>query len=775
MRGAKPQLSKPGPDLPTLPTLDLRGVLTAGGACHHGVMGPSKYCEVFGFSETRSRMPTSLPFSAHPHRFALSAVALATVLALTACGGGDEDTAYVIPGPPVGLGTEVVNVTPQAATSMPASRTDVPKYREDATVYNSGRHDATASGNNACYADHTTNSTLRVLSGFLDIWEPSERKMNGFKASDYAGIFADGATTPDTNVAGKDACDPFALTTWNGVWHVLTADNTAGTPGQAPTGGTTGTVKNNALFLQNMAYSSQLTTQTVYSDAQKQDIQLDDTGNKVTRTVKGGSLGPLGQAWDDLAKNPSSGWGDTSTSTNPEFGAVLQFVDNATVGNIASDNGPKGFYKFARPYRWSAADSSLPEVKVLPELLVRRAAGDDAAAAQTKAQQDSDFPSGHTAEFVRYSMAIAYVAPQRFQEAVARGLEAGENRIRAGMHSALGVMGGRMLGSSVWMPFLKGAGDRGLAYTEAQRLAVFQQAQAQLRSKMGVATGVALWDAAHAADVADDRFADFAAAKADYLRRLTFGFAQDSSKAGKPAVVPKGMETLLETRFPYLSADQRRAVLKSTAIDSGYPVLDDEEGFGRLNLFDAASGYGRLEADVTVTMNDSTEGFCVSGFCSFDRWRNDIAGAGKLTKRGTGTLALTGANSYSGGTIVAAGTLRADSATAMGVGAVYVDGGTLATHGTQLQLSSSYTQKSGTLHLALSGSNAGTLVVADHAALAGSLRVSFANGYAPKAGDKIVVLTAKGVHQQFGTVAVDGFAKSTATYSDTAVTITLAS
>jgi autotransporter-associated beta strand protein len=719
-------------------------------------------------------MPTFACLPAPRHAFALHAVALAALLALSACGGGD-DAPYAIPAPPAGLGTETIAVTARAATSMPASRTDVPQYREDATAYNSGRHDATANGNNACYADHTTNSTLRILSGFLDIWEPSERKMNGFKASDYAGIFASGETTPDTNVAGREACDAFALTSWNGVWHVLTSDNTNGTPGQAPTSGTTGTVKNSALFLQNMAYSSKLTTQTTYTDAQKEEIRLDDTGNKVTRTVKGGALGPLGQAWDDLAGNPSSGWGNTNATTNPAFGAVLQFVDNATVGNIASDNGPKGFYKFARPYRWSAADSSLPEVRVLPELLVRRAAGATAAAAQTSAQQDSDFPSGHTAEFVRYSMAIAYVAPQRFHEAVARGLEAGENRIRAGMHSALGVMGGRMLGSSVWMPFLKGAGDRGLAYTEAQRLAVFEQAQQQLRGKLGVANGVELWNAAHAASVGDDRFSDFAAAKADYLRRLTFGFAKDSSKAGQPAVVPKGMETLLETRFPYLSADQRRAVLKTTAIDSGYPVLDDEEGFGRLNLFDAASGYGRLEADVTVTMNDSTAGFCVSGFCSFDRWRNDIGGAGKLTKQGTGTLALTGANTYSGGTIVAAGTLRADSATALGTGAVYVDGGTLATNGTQVSVAGTYTQKSGTLSLALSSSTAGTLVVGDHAALAGALQVTFANGYAPKAGDTIVVLSAKGVHNGFASVAVDGFAKSTVRYGASSVTIQLAS
>ena len=35
---------------------------------------------------------------------------------------------------------------------------------------------------------------------------------------------------------------------------------------------------------------------------------------------------------------------------------------------------------------------------------------------------------------------------------------------------------------------------------------------------------------------------------------------------------------------------------------------------------------------------------------------------------------------------MAAGTLRADSATALGTGAVYVDGGTLATNGTQVKI-----------------------------------------------------------------------------------------
>ena len=38
------------------------------------------------------------------------------------------------------------------------------------------------------------------------------------------------------------------------------------------------------------------------------------------------------------------------------------------------------------------------------------------------------------------------------------------------------------------------------------------------------------------------------------------------------------------------TADQRRAVLATTGLPSGLPVMDDPEGYGRLNLFAAADG-----------------------------------------------------------------------------------------------------------------------------------------------------------------------------------------
>lgn len=63
---------------------------------------------------------------------------------------------------------------------------------------------------------------------------------------------------------------------------------------------------------------------------------------------------------------------------------------------------------------------------------------------------------------------------------------------------------------------------------------------------------------------------------------------------------------------------------------------------------------------------DSSKG----GFYALDRWRNDISGIGKLTKKGTGTLKLEGNNTYSGGTRINQGTLEGGSETAFGRGDV---------------------------------------------------------------------------------------------------------
>jgi autotransporter-associated beta strand protein len=311
------------------------------------------------------------------------------------------------------------------------------------------------------------------------------------------------------------------------------------------------------------------------------------------------------------------------------------------------------------------------------------------------------------------------------------------------------VIGGRLLGEAVAAASLDTGANSG------NRAAAFAQAQSTLIAAAGVSDVTALNALAHSQGFDTDRFADHARNKVHYLHSMTYGFRQIGDRT-RPVTVPKGAEVLLETRLPYLDAEQRRVVLKTTAIASGYPVLDDAEGWGRLNLFAAADGYGVFNGDVTVSM-DASKG----GFSALDTWRNDITGVGKLTKQGSGTLELWGANRYSGGTEVQAGVLEADSQTAFGIGDVYVSGGTLASNvPEQLSVFGRFTQlPAGTLELNIGNHGAGRLEVRGNVSLVGgALHVKLKPGFKPAAGGVIEVIDCHdGLRGRFQSITVDGF------------------
>lgn len=652
---------------------------------------------------------------AHLPRPRLIALAVAATLALVACGGGDSsnDDLVVVPAEPAGLGSVDTAPVPSAQAYVDTG--------------------ASNQRNNPCQVTLDTNAGVRVLQGFLDVWTPSSLKVD-------AGV----------TLAAANGCPAVVASTWTGI------------PGDA----SDGAVKNSAVHTANIAYVKTVTQ--ARTSAQALAAYLDDRRNKGYSVSDG--MGPLTSLWragtqqtstiasvdanQPLSPAVNDGGNNlgVGSASNSNLGLAVDFIANIADG---STEPAKRFYKYARPWRWSS------EVKVVPAL---------ESAKSSTPTTDGGFPSGHTAEAWRNTLAMAYLVPQRYQELVARAMEMGENRILAGMHSPLDVMGGRVQATAVVAYSLNSASY----YTSSVKSAALAQAQSYLISKAGVADASALNTYAHTAKTTDtsnvdyDRFADVSALRKTYLQRMTYGLGLTGT-AGQVATVPKGAEVLLETRLPYLSADQRRVVLKSTAIDSGFPLGNDGEGWGRLNLFAAADGYGSFNGDVSVTMDAS-----LGGFHARDTWRNDIAGKGKLSKAGSGMLRLAGTNTYSGGTVLSAGTLGADSSSALGVGDVFVKGGTLnvASAG-ELVLSSAYTQTAGTLSLTLGSGSGGRLLITGKAVIAGGdLKIAF-SGITPKVGDTFTVLRAGKRSGQFASVSVAGFSKVTTTYSGTSVEVRL--
>lgn len=650
------------------------------------------------------------------------AITLVAALCLSACGGGSDGgvsfpivgtppattnpPAVVVAGPPKDLG-----FTDTAPVPDPVA---VPPFVDNAATNQRG---------DARYATKETNAGVRVLAGFLDVWQPSTLLVDAGVSAPAQGSFP--AIVPST---------------WSGI------------PGDA----TDGKILNAAVLNSNVQYVIDATN--ARTSAQELAAYLDDRRGKGYSISDG--MGPLTDAWRTATQQSTTITGIAADATtvlyndtgkdigvpgaaNPAFGTVVDLLNN--IGENASTEPAKRYYKYARPWRWSSS------VKVVPAL---------EPAKSSTPTTDGGFVSGHTAEAVRKAIAFGYVVPQRFQEMVARGLELGENRILSGMHSPLDVIGGRVQGQAA------AAASLATGANVARKSAAYEQAQSVLMTAVGASDAVAFNSFAHSQDAAADRFADHAASKADYLRRLSFGF-KPVADATKPAVVPKGAEVLLETRLPYLDAAQRRVVLKTTAVASGYPVMDDPEGWGRLNLFDAADGYGAFNGDVVVTMDAS-----LGGFHAQDSWRNNISGAGKLTKKGSGTLALGGSNSYAGGTQLAEGTLRADTADAFGKGNVYAGGGTLVCNAASIvRMAGAYTQLAGTtLQLNLGGDGAGRLNVAGVAALDGALNLSFKPGFAPSAGDTLTVISSGALTGRFSAISAPGF-KVTPTYTGTQLTV----
>lgn len=94
-------------------------------------------------------------------------------------------------------------------------------------------------------------------------------------------------------------------------------------------------------------------------------------------------------------------------------------------------------------------------------------------------------------------------------------------------------------------------------------------------------------------------------------------------------------------------------------------------GTGRLNILQSGAVFNR-----DIIINEGSMGGISVAVGMEATWNGQISGAGTLEKRFAGQLTLSGSNSYSGGTSLGTGTLKATHQSALGTGAVTLNTGT---------------------------------------------------------------------------------------------------
>lgn len=501
-----------------------------------------------------------------------------------------------------------------------------------------------------------------------------------------------------------------------------------------------GTKLNPTVLDKNIESSKKISSSRTKEDERK--AYLDDRRDQNYSIITG--LGPYA---DEFKKGSKAGTtipdeipADASTTLYSDAGNINGnwAEENSTYGNMvklvntlrnsaASTSSAKKYYKYMRPFRWE--NGSIIQDSLIP-------------AKKSDPSNDGGFPSGHTNAAYLSALGLAYAFPERYDELLTRASELGNNRIVCGMHSCLDVIGGRVMATAIAASALNDPDNKDIKNSALQtgKLLMSQQVSGS------------------------DDYADYETNKQKYIERLTYGFEQTGDTT-KPMRVPKGAEVLLESRLPYLDSTQRRYVLYTTGLPSGYPVLDDEEGWGRLNLFEASNGYGSFVTDVTVNM-DSARG----GFNAADNWRNDIDGTGSLTKEGSGSLTLSGNNSYTGNTVINGGTINAASKSALGYG--NVTNNSILTESTKetTNIGGSYSQSdSSTLELNISNST-DILKISGNANLHGNLVLNFEYGYIPE-DDLIVLSYASNSGTKFDNITITGAPDKEAVYTDKGITI----
>ena len=178
---------------------------------------------------------------------------------------------------------------------------------------------------------------------------------------------------------------------------------------------------------------------------------------------------------------------------------------------------------------------------------------------------------------------------------------------------------------------------------------------------------------------------------------------------------------------------------------------------GTLEALAAGAGVTSTKA---ITLESLGGRFLADAATTTSTLSGAISGTGSLTKDGPGTLLLSGANTYTGGTVLRAGTLTVKGTQALGLGDVVVNGGILNADPQSINVKGNYVQNTGgTLQLQVAGANPGqydSLNVGGNASLGGTLQL-ISLGFQPKPGDQLTLITTgRGVSGRFAQL-VDPF------------------
>lgn len=125
----------------------------------------------------------------------------------------------------------------------------------------------------------------------------------------------------------------------------------------------------------------------------------------------------------------------------------------------------------------------------------------------------------------------------------------------------------------------------------------------------------------------------------------TYKYLQGTSMAS-PHVA--GAAAVVRSAFPYMNARQTIETILTTTTKNGF---EDQNKFGQGLLNLGAAVDGPMAFRYSGVFDVDTQGYS-------SIWSNPISGAGDLTKRGDGILALAGHNTYQGPTNILGGTLE---------------------------------------------------------------------------------------------------------------------